>query len=52
MVKKFKSTAILVIFVANLLLASRYGFNILNIIALTAAGLVLLLEIIGGTRHG
>ena len=52
MVKKFKSVAVLVIFVANLLLAARHGFNTLNIIALIAAGLVLLLEIIGGAHHG
>lgn len=51
MVKKIKSVAVLVIFLANLTLAARHGFNALNIIALVAAGLVLLLEIIGGSRH-
>jgi len=51
MVKKIKSVAILVIFLANLMLAARHGFNALNVVALVSAGLVLLLEAIGGTHH-
>ena len=51
MVKKIKSVAILVIFLANLMLAARHGFNALNVVALVSAGLVLLLEAIGGAHH-
>lgn len=51
MVKKFKSTAILVLFLANLLLAVQYGFHALNIIALLLSGIVLVLEVFGGGRY-
>ena len=52
MVKRFKSTAILVIFLANLLLAVQNGFNVLNIVALLLSGIVMVLEVfVGGNRH-
>ena len=51
MVKKIQSIAILVLFLSNLLLASRYGFNLLNAVATVLSGLVLVLQIAGGAHH-
>lgn len=51
MVKKIQSIAILVLFLSNLLLASRYGLNPLNLLAIALSGLVLVLQVIGGKRH-
>ena len=51
MVKSRLGIAVLVLFTSNLLLASKLGFNWLNITALILCGLTLTLQAVGG-RHG
>lgn len=49
---KIKSIAILCIFLSNLALSVKYGFNSLTIITLLLAAIVLLWDIIEEVQHG
>ena len=48
MVKSRLGIVVLVLFVSNLLLASKLGFNWLNVTALILCGLTLALQAVGG----
>ena len=50
--RKIKSIAVLVLFVANAVLAVRFGFDIVTILALVLCGAVLVLDIVEGVSNG